>query len=288
MHHAPQVPPLWEYIDKLLEAAWEFAKGGGELIEFLILAVIFLAPGLREKVEEKEVRPSKSIRKILLWKFCHDEKWRAMVVFIAGLTFHFLVIAPYLAFKEVKSEIPKPESTIVKWAPPKIVEGYPQFTVLFGGSFSGDGYMGSPWFIDFKKAKSPAGALVPIGMNGFIAHCTDNRIFLNVDIPTERNVVEIREGESVNPLPDGWDFNSADNALEIVDDQNRAVFQEIYRGTNTFWVRGAIQDTGEVVETSDAGGVEHHPHSTFKGVDFYLTPMFLYPSSKYPSKRVPK
>jgi hypothetical protein len=70
--------------------------------------------------------------------------------------------------------------------------------------------------------------------------------------------ISIKHNEFSQPPP-GWDRNSDDQALEFVDERQRAVFQLIFNGESTVAVRGLFA-VGKFLILSNEGGGGHQPH----------------------------
>ncbi len=204
--------------------------------------------------------------------------WIFATTFVLSTVF----IAPFLQYEDARNKL---ESTkignFIQWQPPRTIAGTKDFLFLIGGNVDSRMQIrGTPGTLDIQQIKTNNGVLIP-GQFSFPAGTAkffDDTIYLNVDIPTKTKPIEINEGKS-GPLPDGWDWNCNSNTLEIVDEQNQAVFQEIYISPNFVWVRGALQFGGTFFIAGD-NSMPPSPHGYFNVADIGLQTIFAYPSSE--------
>ena len=96
---------LLNYIKAIWDASWEFSKIGTDMVEVLIALIFLIIPGLFKKFESADIQFEKSVRKILLYKFITNDKWRVTVVLIACLIVHISVIAPYKVYSGQRRDI---------------------------------------------------------------------------------------------------------------------------------------------------------------------------------------
>jgi hypothetical protein len=75
------------------------------------------------------------------------------------------------------------------------------------------------------------------------------------------------------------------NALEIVDNQHRVVFREQYVNTNTIQIQGTIVFQHYTLSTQDTGSITVGLNAGFDVSDFYLPPIFQYPSIDHKGER---
>jgi hypothetical protein len=221
------------------------------------------------------------------------------ILFIIVFLVHVCVLTPAKLFihqnekminiqKELEA-LKKTQQTSISWQPPEIYRYTQNIEILFGGHFedlNGKTYFGNPLFLDVQKLRDKS-VLVPLGNVTASVSIIKNRIFVDLDIPTKGKPIQIRQGESVEPLPVGWDWNCDSDMLEIVDDQDQAVFQE-ESVTNGIWIRGAVQIDRQVSYASWTAQIDNEPRVAFNPSDLQLSKAFLYPSSKFQGKRIPK
>lgn len=93
-----------DYIKEIARGSWTSAVEGGALIELILtLLVLALPVFFRPKAAPTE----QSIRKILVWKFLSDDKWRLAMVVLGLLFFHLFVIAPYHVYTKSQRAVPE-------------------------------------------------------------------------------------------------------------------------------------------------------------------------------------
>ena len=56
---------FWEYIKEIADASWEFAKGGGELIEIIIFGLVFLSQNILKSMKKGELKTKNLLGKFL-------------------------------------------------------------------------------------------------------------------------------------------------------------------------------------------------------------------------------
>jgi hypothetical protein len=96
---------LLDYIKAIWDASWEFSKTGTDIVEVLVALIFLFVPGFFKKFETSDIQYEKSVRKILLYKFITNDKWRVAVVLILCLFVHISVIAPYKVYSGQNREI---------------------------------------------------------------------------------------------------------------------------------------------------------------------------------------
>lgn len=258
---------LLDYITAVAKASLGFAKGGGEMIEFLICGIVFFIPKFWKQFEEADIQFEQSLRKIFFWKFTNNDKWRFFIVFGGCFIFHILVIAPYQVYKTTRIDNPKSLARIIKWDPPTMTNDTPGIEIFCGGGFvqwgNGKTFQGVPIQIPMDAFRTNKSIIIPV-MNypALSVSVVKKRIYLDFYVPTKTSPIQIEAGES-DPLPEGWDWNSDSNTLEIVDDQNQAVFQEVFLNPNRAWIIGAIQSGGEVIPLQQYGGEQPMQHGYY-------------------------
>lgn len=262
---------FWDYITAVANASWQFAKGGGEMIEFLICGIVFFIPKFWKKYEESDIQFEQSLRKIFIWKFTNNDKWRFFVVCGGCFIFHILIIAPYQVYKTTRAENPE-TGKIVQWQPPEVSKGTMNCNVWLAGNQR-------PVFVGFNDATNNHGDIIPIrDTPALTVHFTKKRVYIDVDIPTKTKPIQIRAGIST-PLPEGWDWNCDSNTLEVVDDQNQAIYQESHLEHNIIQIRGYVQVGGFVFPvTENSLGDQPEPHGHFNSYEYAIGTIFKYPS----------
>ena len=184
------------------------------------------------------------------------------------------------------------DQKIIQWQPPKMTNDTPGIEIYCGGQFlqngSGKMFYGTPVDIPIDEFRTNKNIIIPVqGYPAISISLVKNRLYLDLFVPTKLKPIQIEANES-SPLPEGWDWNSDSNTLEIVDDQNQAVFQEIYFDPNHVWIRGAIQSGGDVIELPVGGWMgSAMRHGFYNSAELQLTTIFLYSSSKHPHEKIP-
>jgi hypothetical protein len=278
---------LWEYIKEVVYASWEFSKGGGEVIEVLIALAFLFIPGFFKKLESDGIEYEKSVRRIVFYKFITNDKWRTAVVLIGCLIFHILVIAPYQVYKKTRDELPKVEAKNVvrQWQPPKLENRFGKVIVNYGQSQGVFEITNLTNSVKFEVNNSPYAGQFQ-GHHPMTVRVLNNRLYINLTIPTATKPVQFESGEIID-LPENWQWNSNSNALEIVNGEAIPVFQEFYQYPNTFTIKGAVR-SGDKVFTVDRFNnqlVQFGDFEAFLGGAFEserLSQYFSYPASKYP------
>jgi hypothetical protein len=284
---------LWEYIKEVLFASWEGAKGVGEMIELLICLIILIVPAFLKKRESEAIAYEKSLRKIFFWKFINRGEWRIAIVLCVAFAFHFLIVAPYHVYQKLKIEVEKTRNTgsSINWLPPKFDNDNLKFDVMFGGHREREPVLiwGHVATLDIYQVKATNGFPITIGsLPAITAHVIEGRMFFDLDVPTTGHLIEIRDGQCAT-LPEGWDWNCDSDAFEIVDDQRRSIFQEIYKTNNAVWIMGGIEYQGTLLISDFNGQITPRPRVFYNDIfDVGLKNIFKYPSSKYKGQRIPK
>jgi hypothetical protein len=256
------------------------AMGFQPAVTILIAIVAFLASFKLQEGIVAEKTKAEDMLKAVLSVFV--VVGLAVVIFLLCLFF----VVPGQLYADQKAETAKwkKEETWIQWKPPVVANDVQTFGCIFGGHMDEDMISGNCRVLELQQLRSTKGVSGPFG--NIKVRMIKNRVYFDVDIPTKKKPIQIRAGES-DPLPEGWDWNSDSDALEIVDDQNQAVFQEVYRpAKNCAFLNGAIQLGGEVTILNASGSSETEPHGTFSVSEVGLRTMFEYPSSKYRGVRI--
>jgi hypothetical protein len=261
--------------------------GGIETVCLVVAGFLFLKSLIGSKETHHEKKPTTEKK----WEKLEPRiKKAATGIFVILLVLTTFLVAPFLEYEELKEKIEVKDPRKIEWLPPKISRDAEKMAFLFGGHFEelgGTMLVGTPIPIDIHEAKATNGTQIRIlGQPAVIAHFMKDRLLLDLDVPTQGKLLQIRNGES-NQLPDGWDWNADDQTLEIVDDQNRAIFREFY-STNFVCIKGVIQFQGQLLISEENGYGQSLPRVFFDRGQIGLAPIFKYPSSKYRSERLQK
>lgn len=107
----------------------------------------------------------------------------------------------------------------------------------------------------------------------FDLYVENNKLFINTQL---RNGVTITHNiYSRRPL--GWDVNSNDMALEIIDDKQNPVIQMTYDGLNHVTINGFFPAEEGKTLIINSDGIRW-----VSNLNYFLKPMFRYPSWEYP------
>ena len=93
--------------------------------------------------------------------------------------------------------------------------------------------------------------------------------------------VEVKHNEFI-VRPMNWDRNSDKNALEVVNELERPIFQLVYRSPGHVVINGIFQAPGWLVLANEDGATTIANPPT--QVAFALKRIFKYPSWKYPGQ----
>jgi hypothetical protein len=220
------------------------------------------------------------------------ERWTKIItfwIFLACLIVLPVFFAPYLEYRKADKLNPKYDDRVVVWHSPEIAAIWKQVYICPGGVFISPKtfqYQGSLISLDINKMTNSDGFMFPIA--GYpvtmVSKIIKNCVVIDLNIPTGKRPIQIRDGQSVEELPDGWDWNSDVKAFEIVDDQDQPVFQEIYQYTNCLWLRGQVEDQGALLNLGpqlDSEPLTEYEHRN----DLQMNAIFKYPASKYKGQR---
>jgi hypothetical protein len=127
----------------------------------------------------------------------------------------------------------------------------------------------------------------PFDINGFspvAIYLVEDKLF--VDFTTwngpDRPSVEVK-GNEFQIRPEGWDHNSSTNALEVVNTQGQPVFQLIRNSATDVVINGLFLFPNGVLWAANYPETVMNP-SPDKIAQFLPSPIFKYPSWKYPGK----
>lgn len=118
----------------------------------------------------------------------------------------------------------------------------------------------------------------------FKPYIENGKLFVDVNIYSESGFppIKIIKNELHN-LPDNWDRNFNNKALEIVNEDKKPVYQLIYKAPFNINIKGVFPIPGGVLVADDIKGVSMISYNNFP-VKIKLSPIFKYPSWRYPGK----
>jgi hypothetical protein len=194
------------------------------------------------------------------------------------------------------------------------VDGIKRFPIEFSYTFSDDKYhpnasepiaaqprreqptfRGNPEYVTLKLggnvetvavAKLKSKKFSPVEMANtepIHLYVEDETLFADVTLNSGRNAppIEIKHNQFDN-IPVGWDLNSNQVALEIVDEQTRPVFQLVYKQPDQVRINGVFRFPIGVVVLTDSGAVQLGPSQP---IPFErIKRIFKYPADLYPGQ----
>lgn len=199
--------------------------------------------------------------------------------------------AMYLdANRQYKITLDKYGSEGVYWAPPKVDWNRNGFMLLFGGHYNAAMIAGVPIIFNLDELRGDKPKVINLKdmydkeYPAITARFKGDRVYFDTEIPSGSRHIKIECGET-DMLPKGWDWASDMNALEIVDNQHRVVFREQYVNTNTIQIQGTIVFQHYALSTQDTGSITVGLNAGLDVSDFYLPPIFQYPSIDHKGER---
>lgn len=194
-----------------------------------------------------------------------------------------MLLLAYIAWPQAFSAIlPKQHVTLLS----HYSAGFPlnagKLTVMFGGG----GRVSTTYTkgqLENVKRDSPSNSIMRIPLELRAEH---DKLYLDADVFAGVNRPPIRIRRNVvSGLPYGWDGNYSGRALEIISADTIPVLQLYYVSADSIRINGVFKARGKLI-IADGSGV-----SSVQGklVLFYrATPMFKYPSWKYPNELLPR
>ena len=253
------------------------------MIEFIICAAFFFAPKFFKQREATGIEFEKSIRKILVFKFLTNDRWRASIVVFSCFTFHVLVIAPYQVYKATRADNSKAEK-ISQWQPPELEKITYQVLVKYGRSFGLYEIKDLTNPVPFEVNNSPYMGQLQ-GYHPFSCHVKNNRVYVDLQIATQTKPIQIKDGKIID-LPTGWQVNGNSNSFEIVSGEEIPVFQEFYPGTNQVIIKGTIRSGDKVFFLDTDNSVLISDFQSYLLGELFnrakLAQHFTYPASEFP------
>jgi hypothetical protein len=227
---------------------------------FLIVAAII---GVRRKKDKKwDVKRWEEI--VMKWA-----AWGGLGCFVMTT----VLIAPYEKLESLASGRMQ-----VHWTPPKLHSGAQTVVVTCGGAVDAadkavvrGNYVKT---IDAVSGVSRATWAMPVTWV-----ITNERCYADVELPTKTKPIEVQLGNT-GLLPEGWEWNSDETALEIVDEQNKPVLQVEYFASGVVRVMGTLEYDGTVYAFNEGGQVETSPVTYWRFSQAYLRQLFRYPAKK--------
>jgi len=130
----------------------------------------------------------------------------------------------------------------------------------------------------------------PISIDGYVPfkpYIEDNKLFVDVEVYSKSGFppIKIIKNKLYN-LPSSWDRNSNDIALEIVNEDQRPIYQLIYKKPFNINVKGLFPTPTGVIFAGDVKGVRIVSYAFINNslISFKLKPIFKYPSWRYPGE----
>jgi len=135
-----------------------------------------------------------------------------------------------------------------------------------------------------RLEKEPFQPLMINGVAPFELYVSKGKLFVDTALWSgpDKPLIEIKHNEfTVRAF--GWDRNSDNQALEIVDDRKRVMFQLIYDAPYKVTVNGIVPTNAGVWLAGPEGTIQGaSPEQIAK---FALRPIFKYPSNQFPGVR---
>ncbi|MGX5835090.1 FKBP-type peptidyl-prolyl cis-trans isomerase [Aeromonas piscicola] len=141
----------------------------------------------------------------------------------------------------------------------------------------GGGIMCSYSKEQLKKPNAPfnLGGHLPIKV-----YVEKNKLYADVDVYSGSSLPPIKISKNVlSGVPPSWDVNKSEKALEVVNAENQPVYQLIYKNDGHIIINGIFPFPGGLVLADDTH-ISLNPQTP---VTLELSPIFKYPSWKYPS-----
>lgn len=190
-----------------------------------------------------------------------------------------VILCGYVFWVEITNG-PPPTNTTAAWTPPELPPNCTNVYLSYGGNSS------EMTPEEIKKAHF-------ININGFEPfkwRVDSNRFYVDVDIPYEDRIINLRGGKSSSQLPPMWDMNFTSNALEIVTISNNPIYQVYYRRPDEIALGGVFAKGGMMVAFTSKGmewwsgtnNVRSNLNAFYSGQKpTGLAPIFKYPSFKH-------
>jgi hypothetical protein len=173
-----------------------------------------------------------------------------------------------------------PQNATIAQPPPRVAQPQlhgPRFHEVASTFTLTVGHDGPSFSADFHNNLVNLGGFVPFRLS----KAADGSIGVNVKVwggTPNTSIIEIN-GDDVVIRPPNWDRNMNDNALEIVDQDANPVFQLIRLRPSHFLITGIFPVPGGGFMLAGDHGISY---VATVPADFTITPIFRYPSWKYP------
>ena len=143
--------------------------------------------------------------------------------------------------------------------------------------------------IGMEFSAEQAAKTIPVSVGGAVPvhlHVTGGRLFADVEIWNggDKPPVEVKDNEFVL-RPPSWDRNSNEQALEIVDENQKVVFQLIYKTSSVVVVNGLFPGTHGQFLLASPDGFIINPSSE-QLLENRPKPLFRYLSWQHPHEQV--
>ncbi|MGA2158112.1 MAG: hypothetical protein ABSG90_02715 [Dehalococcoidia bacterium] len=139
-----------------------------------------------------------------------------------------------------------------------------------------------PYHFNWSNFKNSAGAIYLADNVTFNLYTDNGRIYVDTSVYGGPNFAPIHiHGTSFVVTPPTWDQNYNENEFEVVNQDGDPVFQLIYKSQFDIVIYGIFPSSNGILFWATPSGNTINP-SPFS--DFHLTPIFRYPSSKYPGQ----
>jgi hypothetical protein len=158
---------------------------------------------------------------------------------------------------------------------PRFKEKVDHVTMLFGPTMT--------WPVDMLR-KTHAKPLALGGVVPFEVYMEGDTLFVDVNVSAlapGSPTISIKHNEFSQPPP-GWDRNFDDQALEFVDEHQRALLQLVFNGESNVSVRGIFK-AGNFLIASNENGIVINPTS---GTFALPRTIFKYPSGLHLRERI--
>ncbi|WP_429752595.1 FKBP-type peptidyl-prolyl cis-trans isomerase [Vibrio minamisatsumaniensis] len=128
-----------------------------------------------------------------------------------------------------------------------------------------------------KKPNAPfhLGGHLPIKV-----YVEKKKLYADVDVYSASGLPPIKISKNVlSGVPPTWDVNKSDKALEVVNANNQPIYQLVYKNDGHIIINGIFPFPGGLVLADDS----HMSINPQEPATLELSPIFKYPSWKYPS-----
>lgn len=157
-------------------------------------------------------------------------------------------------------------------------ESTEMYYLLIGGATEGE------YKEDLEKGPQMAGATILAGKQQFKIYllngifCVDAKVFGGFGLP----LIDVRCNR-IGMIPNGWDTNYTNEAMEVVNQNQVPMFQVIFESSNKVRINGVfLGENDEILIITPQGTQRVKPDTNSKApLGIPLRPLFKYPSWKY-------